>query len=190
MYVLVANGYSGLVRDFNTLNKLSAIYPYPKYRKVKNETEGRILLERFRRGDYGSEFDNYGETDKQNGYAKVSYIIDSGNLYVNMDTSKVGFLRVKKPRLKDVFIDNKPDMVRIMVKDINLNDDLISDHCTAISLILRTIGVYCDLNLVIPDISIYLAITKYTGESYIIKELQEQISTRLGAISYTIGGIK
>lgn len=48
------------------------------------------------------------------------------------------------------------------------------------------LGGFVDINLVVPDISIYLAIKQYSGKNYVIKGLQQTIAQRLGAVSITI----
>lgn len=186
MYVFIANGYKGIIESKQTVDIMSAIYPYPKYRKVKDYESALKFLNKFNRADYGSDFKVYGDTDKNIGYANISYIIDKDDLYVNIDTTKVGFIRVQQDRLSDTTVDNRPTMIKIKISDIYLNDDLISDHCVAISNILELLGGYVDVNINIPDISIYLALTKYTGDNYIINNCQEIIKNRLGGFSVTI----
>lgn len=186
MYVFIANGYKGIIESKQTLDVLASIYPYPKYRKVRSREDAIRFMARYDRGAVQVSFDNYGNTDKKCGYADIVYVIDNKDLYINIDTSRVGFIRVNPSNFKDTVVDNRFNMVRIKISSINLNNELISDHCVAISSILNILGGFVDVTINIPDISIYLALTKYTGDSYIIKDVQNTIKTRLGGVSLTI----
>lgn len=186
MYVLIANGYSGVIESKETLDVLASIFPYPKFRKVVDKEAAFAFLEKYRRGDYAPVYNNYGDTDAYYGYAKVTYIIDKNDLYVTVDTSKLGNVKLPPPKDRNIVIDNSTQMIRIKIRDINLNDDKISDHCYAIYTILNLIGEFVDVNIEVPDISVYLALFKYKGEYYSITAAQEEIHNRLGAVAVTI----
>ncbi len=186
MYVLIANGYKGIIESKETLDVLSSIYPYPKFRAVRTREDALKFLRRYDRGIVSSKFSHYGDTDNYLGFASISYIINKNDLYINIDTSKVGFIRVFNNNKKDIVIDNRFNLIKIKIIGLSLNDDLISDHCMAILNILEVLGSLVDVNINIPDISIYLAIKKYSGNSYIIKNIQEVILNRLGGVSFTI----
>ena len=186
MYVLIANGYKGIVESKEELDVLTSIYPYPKFRKVVNEEAAYKFLERYNRGEINPKYSNYGNTDRDNGYCILKYIIDGTDLFATLDTSHIGFIRLKSRRYSDIVVDNRPSMIRIRVFNINLNADLISDNCVAITTLLDIIGDYVDVNIVVPDISVYLALTKYSGKMYAIKICQDNISSRLGGVSFTV----
>lgn len=186
MYVFVANGYKGIVESKQTLDILASIYPYPKFRHVANHEAAVNFLARYNRGERQANFDNYGDTDRDYCYATIKYVIDERDLFITIDTSKVGFIRIPNKNIKDTVVDNRPTMIRVRISNINLNNNLISDHCVAITTTLELLGGYVDVNIEVPDISIYLALTKYSGDNYIIKESQEVIKTRLGGVSITI----
>lgn len=186
MYVFIANGYKGIIESKQVLDVMASIYPYPKFRKVRTKQDALNFLSRYDRGEVQPNFDTYGDTDKYYGYAKIDYVIDKDDLFVTIDTSKVGFIRICNSTMLDTVIDNRPTMIRIRISGIKLNEDLISDHCVAITTILELLGGFVDVNIIIPDISIYLALTRYSGDNYIIKECQEVIRNRLGGVSLTI----
>ena len=56
----------------------------------------------------------------------------------------------------------------------------------AVRRILKILGEYADVDIIVPDISIYLAATKYTGKNYMVRGLQQDIQNRLGAVSFTV----
>lgn len=186
MYVFVANGYKGIIESKQVLDVMSSIYPYPKFRKVRTMEDAIHFLARYDRGEVQPNFDTYGDTDKNFGFAKINYVIDKDDLFVTIDTSKVGFIRINPNGMSDTVVDNRPTMIRVRISGIYLNNDLISDHCVAITTILNLLGGYVDVNIVVPDISIYLAMTRYTGDNYIIRECREVLQNRLGGVSITI----
>lgn len=186
MYVFVANGFKGIIESQQRLEFLASIYPYPKFRRVKTYADAVKFLARFDRGEVKANFYNYGETDMYNGYASIKYVIDGKDIYITIDTSRVGFIRINTKNLKDTTVDNRPTMVRAKITNIGLNNDLISDHCTAVETILELLGEYVDVNIEVPDISVYLALTKYSGDNYIIMHSQDVIRDRLGGVSLTI----
>ena len=66
-------------------------------------------------------------------------------------------------------------------------DDLkISSHIIAIKRVLNLLGSYVDVDITVPDMSVYLAITKYKGNNYIIHSLKNDFEKRLGGVSFTI----
>jgi hypothetical protein len=56
----------------------------------------------------------------------------------------------------------------------------------AIRRILIILGTIIDVDVIVPDISVYLAATKYTGRNYMIKGLQKDIADRIGGVSFTV----
>lgn len=186
MYAFIANGYKGIIDSKESLEVLASIYPYPKWKKCFSYEEACNFLDRNKRRDYSEKIRVYGDTDKKYGFCTVSYVIDDMDLYCSIDTSKVGYIRIDTKKMKDIVVDNRPTMINLSVRNIRFNDSLISDHCAAITTLLCIIGEFVDVNIVVPDVSIYLALTQYTGKSYIINECRETIKTRLGGVSYTI----
>lgn len=185
MYVLVANGYCGVIKSRAVLDLMTSIYPYPKFRKVEDEAQAFNLLNKFKRSDYSSIFRNYGETVRS-GYVDVSYIICDKALYATYDISKAGEIFIMSNWRKGIVSDNGSSMIKVVFKELSLNRESITGNCIAIQNCLDTLGGFVDVNIHVPDISVYLALTKYSGENYVIRELQSTIKNRLGGCSLTI----
>lgn len=183
MYAVVANGLQTICKTQSELESIMLFYPYPKFEKCNSEEEGREWLRAHAREYRSVTFFNYGST-ATSGYATIEYFIANNTIYYNIDTSKVGHIKVaQSDKMK---MESKPERLKIKIENVMLDDNLISSHIIAITRILKILGEYVDVNIVVPDISIYLAVEKYTGSNYMIKTLKNIIATRLGGVSITI----
>ena len=183
MYAFVSNGFQTIVKTSEQLDVLLGIFPFPKFQKVYTEAEGREWIKQNSRVNYASVVNNYGSTSSK-GYAEIDYFIDGGNLYYNVKTDKVGYIRVDVKQ--DVLVDSRPELLKIKIRNIALDNILISHHVLAVQRILKLLGPYIDVNINLPDMSVYLALTKYTGNNFVIKRTREVIDKRLGVVAYTV----
>lgn len=183
MFAVIANGIQTICKTQRKLDMILAVYPYPKFCKCATEEEGRAWLRQHSRGNFSSNVTKYGTTS-QTGYAQVEYFIWNDTAYYNIDTSRIGYLRVVTGN--DMSVDARANLIKVCIKNIHLNDMSIMSHCIAIRRILKVIGSFVDVDIIVPDMSIYLAATKYTGKNYMIKGLQRDIDSRLGGVSFTV----
>lgn len=188
MYVLIANGCTEILESREQLDLLQSIYPYPKFRKVKNREDALKFIQRYKRSPaFKAIFSNYGSIDKSFGFVSLDYIIDNNTVFANIDTSKAGNVRVPMDfNIGNFHIDNRSNLIKIKISDYVLDDDLIADHCLVIDNLLECLGEFIDVNIIVPDISVYLALTRYNGENYSIKSCQYRLHNRLGGVGYTI----
>lgn len=183
MYAIVANGISKIVKTQREVELYAAIYPYPKFRKVSTEEEGyRFLRENSRK--YNSlqhlSYGNLGVT----GYMRIEYFIMDDGIYYNLYTEKLGFVKIKSQ--KGVKIDCRKDLIKVIVTDTRLNDFDVHQHLIAIKRILTIVGNYVNVDIIVPDISIFLAITQYKGNDYRVAGLRKLLATRLGSHGITV----
>lgn len=183
MYAVVASGLQKICKTQRELDTILALYPYPKFQVVRDEAEGREWLRRHTRILNDFAFDRYGTTARF-GYARIRYSIEQGRVIYSIDTHKVGFIKVHSSA--NVAVDARPDTLRVVVSALSLDDNLIAHHVIAIRRILRVLGEYVDVDIVVPDFSVYLALTKYNGKDYIIRGAQRDIQNRLGGVSITL----
>lgn len=183
MYALVASGIQTICKTQQELETYLSLYPYPKFAKVKDVNEGRQWLRKHSRLLNNYEFKKYGDTSLY-GYVQMRYSILDDRVNYIFDTSKVG--NVKMIPDKGMDVDSRYNSIHLVINNLNLRDELITHNIIAIHNGLKAIGAFLDVDLVIPDISIYLALTKYTGRDYLILNAQREIRERLGGISYTI----
>lgn len=183
MYAFVASGIQTVVRTPGQLESLIAVYPYPKFAKVANEDEARAWIRAHQRIDYGYNIDNYGDTANY-GYVDAEYKILTDSVKYHISTDKLGYIRVESSEV--VLVDSRQDSLNIVVKGLKLNNDLIAHHVIAIQRLLNIMGEYVDVNVHVPDMSIYLALTKYTGKHPIITSTQKFVKARLGGFAITV----
>lgn len=183
MYAFVANGIQTICYTQRQLDALLAIYPYPKFTVVRSEEEGRSWLRRHTRGITEVSHEKYGDTAKS-GYASVSYEILDDSVDYKIDTSKIGYLRIQST--PGVSVDSRVDKLHIVVDNLKLRDDIIQHHVIAIRRVLKLLGEFIDVDIRVPDISIYLALMKYNGKDYTLRSTQRELASRMGAVSVTV----
>lgn len=187
MFAVVANGIQTICKTQRALDRIIAIYPYPKFCKCKTREEARAWILRNSRSFSGLARERYGNTARS-GYAKIRYAIVENGVDFDIDTKRVGYIKV--PSEEKVLVDSRKTSLKVLVRDIKLNDESITHHIVAIRRILKLLGDFVDVDIVVPDISIFLAVTKYSGKNYVIRGLQKDIESRLGAVSLSIEDIQ
>lgn len=187
MYAFVSNEYSAIVCTATQLDFLQSVFSYPKFIKVNSVEEAQRFFAENDRSfiKNASSIKRYGKRDKV-GYITVKYFISDNSIFCNVDTRHFGFIKLRKVP-KNVAMESSYSFMKLKFKNINLDDELIAHHCLAISNILRLYPETINIELILPDISVYLAITKYSGKNFSIRNLQSMINSRLGRIYYSIG---
>lgn len=178
MYAFLSNEYRTTVYTQRQLDFLISIYSYPQFKKVNSEAEAaRWFSEQDRKFIRDTKV-RYGRKDKVS-YIAVEYFIADNNIYYNIDTSKFGLIKFEEIPSNAVQ-DVRFDFIKLKLKNVVLNDVLIAHHCIAISNILKILGPYPNIELKLPDISVYLACTKYTGKNFVIQKTKREIRDRFG----------
>ena len=183
MFAVVANGIQAICKTQRELDAILALYPYPKFQKCASRDDALKWLLMNKRDCDSLEITHYGNISKW-GYLSIEYFITPNDIRYNLDMSRVGYIRVCPD--DDTTVNVQGNIARIVVKNIQLDNDLIAHHCLAIRRIVKIIGQYVDLDIHVPDISVYLAITKYSGKHFVIKGLQKDLSLRCGGYGVTV----
>lgn len=183
MYAVVAPGISGIYYDWKQVERVHALYPFAKWSKCYNEQEAREFIKRNTSKHVVKQLYNYGDTLKDL-YVDAKYRIGKDCLYIVYDTSRVGLLRINRD---DLIIEYKGYKIYIKVENTFLSDTTIASHMSAIHTILNIIGPYVDVNITLPNFSIFYALTSYKGKrSRSISLTQELIDRRLCKVAYTL----
>lgn len=184
MYAFVSNECQTIVKTQRQLDLMLSIFSYPKFKRITSREDALEFFASCNRNFIKTGFKQYGKSVDAS-YVSVQYFIDSNNIYVNVDTRRFGY--IKLPDLpRNVRQDATYDYLKLKICNIRLDDSMIAHHCLAISNILRLFGEFIDIEFILPDISVYLACTKYNGANYIIRSLQGQINNRYGRVYYTL----
>ena len=184
MYAFISNECQLVVQTTRELENLLSLFSYPKFKKVNSREEAYQFFRTERRDIFSTGLKK-NEKSKDASYIQVQYFIDSNNIYVNVNTKKFGFIKLwRLPR--NVKQESTYDYLKLKICNVHLDDNRISHHCLAINNILNILGGDIDIELIVPDISIYLAINKYSGRNYAICRLQDTVRARIGRIYYSL----
>jgi hypothetical protein len=181
MYAVVAPGLKGIYDNPRSIDKITALYPYAKYRKFRTEEECWKFLNMYENNHSIDEVYNYGSTFPQH-FITMEYFIRS-SLYYNYRTDKVGYVRIVS---QDAIVENCAGLIKARVDNVVADNNLISGHMIAIFHGLKTIGSWLDVNIIVPDHSIFYAINSYTGNNRVIERVRRHIKERQGEVALTL----
>lgn len=184
MFAFVSNEYRAVVKTQTQLNFLLSIYSYPTFKKVNTYDEAHQFFKEHERKWIDNSIKIFGKKQSKIGYISIEYFIDNENIYYNIYTNRFGNIRFNLPESIKYTIDGS--LLKIKVENHNLSNAYIAHHCTAISYILKVVGKFINVDLILPNISVYMALTKYTGKNFSIKNAQRDINNHLGNVYYTI----
>ena len=184
MYAFVSNEYRTIVYTQRHLDFLISMYSYPQFQKVATVAEAHKFFQQCNRKFLESGLNKYGRANNI-GYITIQYFIDGKNIYANVNTKHFGFIKLTDLP-NNVKQDSSYDLLKLKVCNVMLDDTLIAHHCTAIANILSLFDRHVNIELVLPDISIYIALVKYKGNNFSIGRAQDAIGDRAGSIFYTI----
>ncbi len=184
MYAFISNEFRTIVYTQSKLELLRSLYSYPQFKKCDTYEEAIEFLNKTQRKFIYNGINKYNKNSNI-GYVSVQYFIADNKIYVNIDTSKLGYIKLTNLGV-NVKQEASYDMIRLVFNNVVLDNSLIQDHCIAITSILRLFDNFVNVELKLPDISILLACTKYTGNMFQIRTLQNIINGWLGHIYYTI----
>lgn len=184
MYAFVSNEYRAVIHTRRQLDFLCSVYSYPKFKMVDTMEEANAFFAANSRLFYKPSLNQFGKVENI-GYISIEYFIDGKNIYANVFTKNFGFIKLSSLP-SNVKQDATYDLLKLKICNVVLDDSLIAHHCTAISNILSLFDLYINIELILPDISVYLACSKYKGNNFSIKNLQRAINSRMGTTFYTI----
>lgn len=183
-YAVVVPGISTVFDNWADVERICALYPYPKFRKfttreecwefVKRHTSKKVYTDIYK---YGDTFDNL--------YVTIEYFICEDKVCYNFKTKKIGYLTVECSD-PNVHFTNRNGVIKATLSDIRLNDDLITSHVIAIWHGLKIIGDYVDVDIKVPDHSVFYALTTYKGRNRAINRVRDFIDNRIAKVSLSM----
>lgn len=183
IYAIVAPGYSLVTTDWSKVERVKALYPYPKWKKCVTEEEAQLFVRRNYVPRPVKLLYNYGDTFSDL-YVTASYRIGKDCLYFEFDTQRVGRLRIPD---QSVIVEYKGSMVYVKMPDIYLSETSLSSHMSAIYNLLNTLGPNVDVNIKVKYFAVYYAITSYSGTKVrTINVVKDFINSRLCKVAFTL----
>lgn len=181
MFAFVSNEYQGILYDKQHVKLLSSIYSYPKVQYCRTEEECRDFIRKNPRHLYGDGKKKAG-WKKDTAYIRVEYFVDDQTIYANLYTDHFGYvlLNIRDP---NILQSASYDMIKLKISNVNVNDTSISSHCVAIQYIVQLLSPIVNVQIIVPDLSIYLALTEYTGRNAAIKRTKQLLNNRIGKVA-------
>lgn len=183
-YAVIVPGINTVLNDWAEVERLCALYPYPKFRKFRTAEECWEYVKRHTSRRLYTDIVKYGDTF-DNLYVTMEYFICEDRVCYNFKTKKFGYISVecRDPNVKCI---NKNGVIKVIMSDIHLNDDLINSHMIAIWHGLRIIGEYIDVDIKVPDHSIFYTLMSYKGQNRTINRVKNYIDGRLAKVSVSM----
>lgn len=182
-YGYVGGGIKTVLRSWEEVERLRIMHPYSSYRKRYTEEAAWKWVNS--RGHINSTFsvNKYGETFKKH-FMRMEYIISKNCVYYNFDFGSIG-RAILADLPSNCVVENRTNLIKLKVNDVHLGDSIL-DHLSAIHIGLDAIGPFYDIDIVVPDHSIFYALSIYDGEERRIRRVLTAISQRLGKVSLTL----
>ena len=159
MYAVVAPGLHGIYYNWKDVERIHALYPYAKWGKFYNEQDAQEFIKRNTNHHVVKQLYNYGDT-LSDLYIDAKYKITNECLFFVFDTKRVGRVRILS---EDAVVEYKGSKIYVRLSNIKLSDLTISSHMSAIYTMLHLLGDYVDVNISLPNFSVYYALTTYSG---------------------------
>lgn len=185
-YAVVVPGISNVFDRWQDVERIISLYPYPKFRKFATYEECWEYVKRNTYKRFYKDIYKYGETF-DNLYVTMEYFIRNDKVCYNYFTKKIGYIAIECDDA-NIEVVNRMQSIKVTMKETYLNDNLISNHIIAIWHGLRIIGDYIDVDIKVPDHSIFYALMTYKGNNKIINKVRNYIDARTACVSVTLKG--
>lgn len=180
MFAFVSNEYSGIVYSKQQLKVLSRIYSYPIFQYCRTENECRDFIKRHPRFAYSG--NKKAGWKKSTAYIRIEYFIADETIYANLYTDHFGFVQLSL-RDKRILQSATYDLIKLKIPRVNVNDESITSHCSAIVYIVSQLSPIINVQIKVPDISVYLALTEYDGRNSSIIKAKKYLNGRIGKVA-------
>lgn len=181
MYAFVSNEYQGIVHSRTVAQVLADIYSYPVIQYVRTPEEGYDFIKRKNRKFYINDTKQAGWKEST-AYLRIEYFVAEDTVYANIYTDHFGYVYLNLKGKKDVKQSVTYDLIKVKLTGRRLREDSISSHCLAIQNVLHLFSPIINVQIVLPDISVYLALTRYTGRNGVIRGARRELDTRIGKV--------
>jgi hypothetical protein len=181
-YAVIAPGIHTVYSDFKSVERVMALYPYPKFRKFKKEEDAWAFVKRNKNKHKFTYLNKYGDTF-DNMYIRMEYFIGKSSIYYNFFTKKLGYVKIISEK---AIIENRANVITAELPNTFLDNDMITGHLIAIYYGLQMIGEFIDVDITVPDHSILYTLISYSGNNEVILRVKNLIKSRTGKISVSM----
>lgn len=181
-YAVIAPGIHTVYDDYSSVERIMALYPYPKFRKFSDEKLAWEFVRRHENKHAYTYINKYGDTFNKH-FVKMEYFIGENSVYYNFRTQNLGYIKIISDK---ALVENRANLIKAELKNTSLNNEMITGHLIAIYHGLSLIGEFIDVDVTVPDHSIFYALMTYKGSNKVILRVLEQIRNRMGKLSVTM----
>ena len=183
IYAIVAPGYSLVTTDWAQVERVRALYPYPKWKKCFSEEEANLFVKKNYVKNPVKAIRNYGDTFSEL-YVDAYYTIRDNSVCYVFDVSRVGQLRINSDNL---IVEYGAGKIYVRLPNIVLHEESLSSHMSAIYNLLSILGDYVDVNIHVKYFSVLYALTQYgKGKVRSISVTKDLINSRVCKCAFTL----
>lgn len=180
-YAVVAPGFSAIYADWRMVDRARVFYPYIKWKKFYTEGQAEDFIQK-NKCSAKVDMYNYGDTFDDL-YLTVAYEILNESVMYTIWTNKIGQIRIHNP---DYVIEYGASKIKATLPII-LGPNSIASHMSVVYNLLLLVGDYVDVNLIVPNYSVFYALTYYTGHrNRAVRLVRDFISTRVCKVGFTL----
>ena len=161
--------------------RVKKLYPFPMFRKFYDREKAWKFVRNHKYKGSSFTINNYG--DLSNCFVDMMYVIDGDCVRYTLLRHNIGVLHFMFPPPN---LCNTDVLTTFVLEVGGLDNNSIAAHAYCIREGLLYLGPLLDVNLVVPDYSVYYAITNYSGSNVLYRDIQTEIKQRLGAVAYTV----
>lgn len=181
-YGISGPGVSHVTKEWKQIEDIAAVVPYCSYRKFYTEEDAWNFVKSHKWSNNKLFMRKYGDTFDEP-YLTLRYIIFNNKAYYTFDTTNFGRIHID---VEDALVQYKAHCILIKKDFGSLNPNMILDHLKVICEGVGYVGSFIDIDLIIPNHSIFYALTCYNGNNKDILYYKNIINSRLARVSTTL----
>lgn len=181
MYAFISDEYQCVLHDKQKIQVLKKIYTRPVVKMFATARECEEYILSHPRKMYLNKGQRSGWSPKA-AYMRVECFVDVDTIYANVYTDHFGYVypNIKKP---NVIYSATYDLIKIKMTGVHVKPGSITSQCLAIYNIVSLFNDIINMQVVVPDISVYLALTAYSGRNPAINRIRDGLNGRIGKVA-------
>lgn len=181
-YGIVGPGVHFVTQEWNRIEDIAAIIPYCSYRKFYSYDDAWSWVSSHKWSNNKLFMHKYGDTFDEP-YLTLRYIIFNNTAYYTIDTKHFGRIHID---VNDALVQYKANCILIKKQFDSLDKDKLVDHLRVIAHAVSYLGDFVDVDIVIPNHSVFYALTCYTGSNQDVLHYKTLLNSRLARVSTTL----
>ena len=183
-YGIVGPGVTGVYSNWKKIEDIASCIPYCSYRKFYTEEQAWNFVQTHKRKNAYFGLNKYGDTFVSP-YLTMSYLMWKDNIYLTYNIEHFGRVQLEAPDSVLVRYGAKVITAKTSL-GYELQRNLILHHLASITYGVSLLGDFVDVDIIVPNHSIYYALTIYSGQNAEILKYKKQLQSRMGEFSVTL----